>query len=178
MSPRKAHDAAVLPPIDVRAPRNRHAVRRGAGSPLTRPVAGLDGCPDGWLYVLEVEDGEFEAGIAGDVAAVLRIAPDDTIVAIDIPIGLTEAGGRTCDAAARGLLDRPRHEPSVVRDHGEDRGVGRRPHGRDGRRYGVDDLHDALAALWTARRIRAGTARTFPDEPALDARGLRMAIVA
>jgi len=144
---------------------------------LTRPVAGLDGCPDGWLYVLEVEDGELEAGIAGDVAAVLRIAPDDTIVAIDIPIGLTEAGGRACDAAARGLLDRPRHEPSVVRDHGEDRGGGRRPHGRDGRRYGVDDLHDALAALWAARRIRAGTARTFPNEPPLDARGLRMAIV-
>lgn len=67
---------------------------------MTRPVAGLDGCPDGWLYVLEVGNGQLEAGIAGDVSAVLRIVPGDTIVAIDIPIGLTEAGGRACDAAA------------------------------------------------------------------------------
>lgn len=44
----------------------------------TRPVAGLDGCPDGWVVV------------------------------VDSPIGLTAAGQRTCDRAARATLGRPR----------------------------------------------------------------------
>lgn len=41
-----------------------------------------------------------------------------------------------------------------------------------------DDLLDALAALWTARRIRAGTAVTHPASPPRDSIGLRMEIVA
>jgi len=75
---------------------------------VTRPVAGLDGCPGGWLYVRKVENGQLEAGIAGDLSAVLEAIPDDTIVATDIPSGLTETGGRACDAAARDLLGWPR----------------------------------------------------------------------
>jgi predicted RNase H-like nuclease len=46
-----------------------------------------------------------------------------------------------------------------------------------GRRYGIDDLYDALAALWSARRVRAGTARTLPDDPPTDRFGLPMRIV-
>lgn len=41
-----------------------------------------------------------------------------------------------------------------------------------------DDLLDAFAALWTARRIVAGTARTFAGDPAHDDEGLPMRIVA
>ncbi len=41
----------------------------------------------------------------------------------------------------------------------------------------VDDILDAFAALWTAERIAQGVARTLPEEPLLDARGLRMEIV-
>lgn len=37
-----------------------------------------------------------------------------------------------------------------------------------------DDLHDALAALWTARRIAQGTAGRIPDHEQRDAKGLRM----
>lgn len=77
-----------------------------------RPVAGLDGCPDGcpdgWLYVLEVENGQFEAGIASDLAAALTLLPGDAVVAIDFPIELTETGGRACDKAARDLRGWPR----------------------------------------------------------------------
>jgi predicted RNase H-like nuclease len=40
-----------------------------------------------------------------------------------------------------------------------------------------DDLNDAFAALWTARRIAAGKGVTMPDEPPLDAEGLPMRIV-
>jgi predicted RNase H-like nuclease len=44
-------------------------------------------------------------------------------------------------------------------------------------RAATDDILDAFAALWTAERIACGTARTFPEEPARDALGLRMEIV-
>jgi predicted RNase H-like nuclease len=47
-----------------------------------------------------------------------------------------------------------------------------------GTRHEPDDLNDALAALWTARRIAAGVAVVFPTAPATDRFGLRMEIVA
>ena len=43
---------------------------------------------------------------------------------------------------------------------------------------GADDLIDACACAWSARRILEGRAVTFPADPPLDARGLRMAITA
>jgi predicted RNase H-like nuclease len=41
----------------------------------------------------------------------------------------------------------------------------------------LDDALDALACTWTAHRWAAGTARTLPDEPPSDARGLAVRIV-
>lgn len=41
---------------------------------------------------------------------------------------------------------------------------------------GLDDLVDACACLWTARRALAGTVRRFPDPPEADAFGLPVAI--
>jgi predicted RNase H-like nuclease len=43
---------------------------------------------------------------------------------------------------------------------------------------GADDLIDACACAWSARRILEGRAVTFPADPPRDARGLRMAITA
>jgi predicted RNase H-like nuclease len=43
---------------------------------------------------------------------------------------------------------------------------------------GADDLIDACACAWSARRILEGQAVRFPADPPLDARGLRMAITA
>lgn len=40
-------------------------------------------------------------------------------------------------------------------------------------RYEIDDLNDAFAALWTARRIAAGTAKVLGDK-SIDKYGLRM----
>ena len=42
--------------------------------------------------------------------------------------------------------------------------------------WAMDDLLDAFAVLWTARRIAEGRAVTLPSGPPLDAFGLRMAI--
>ena len=40
-----------------------------------------------------------------------------------------------------------------------------------------DDVLDAIAAAWTARRVAEGRAGRLPDDPPVDARGLRMEIV-
>ena len=42
---------------------------------------------------------------------------------------------------------------------------------------GLDDALDALACAWTAQRWAAGIARTLPDEPPRDNRGLSVRIV-
>jgi predicted RNase H-like nuclease len=43
--------------------------------------------------------------------------------------------------------------------------------------FRADDLHDAFAALWTARRIGDGVERTLPARPERDGCGLAMEIV-
>jgi predicted RNase H-like nuclease len=49
--------------------------------------------------------------------------------------------------------------------------------GRSQGAVGDDDILDAIAALWTATRMAAGTALTLPSDPPRDARGLSMEIV-
>ena len=46
-----------------------------------------------------------------------------------------------------------------------------------GQNYALDDLHDAMAALWSARRWVAGKARVLGDPAARDRKGLPMRIV-
>lgn len=58
-------------------------------------VAGVDGCRQGW--VVATNDGDvFVVETAADVVAL-----DVGVIAIDMPIGLPEAGQRACDVAAR-----------------------------------------------------------------------------
>jgi predicted RNase H-like nuclease len=45
-----------------------------------------------------------------------------------------------------------------------------------GARVPVDDLLDAAAAAWTARRLLAGVARSLPDPPQSVASGTSIAI--
>lgn len=47
-----------------------------------------------------------------------------------------------------------------------------------GSRFARDDLNDACAALWSARRIAAGQAKPFPPEVERDSMGLQMRIEA
>lgn len=68
-------------------------------------LAGVDGCPDGWVVALEdLENGALSVRVAPDFAGVLALAPGPSLVAIDIPIGLPERGARPSDRAARALL--------------------------------------------------------------------------
>jgi predicted RNase H-like nuclease len=63
------------------------------------PVAGVDGCRAGWIVLYDEC-----ATVHPDFAAVLAALPDDTVVALDMPIGLVDEhqpGGRDVDRAAR-----------------------------------------------------------------------------
>jgi predicted RNase H-like nuclease len=215
-------------------------------------VAGVDGCRGGWVVVTGAE-----AFVCPDFAAVLAKLDGDTVIGIDLPIGLLDdhaPGGRIADQAARGLLpgkrssvfpapsrccfgirslDQARERNCRINQQGinllakiedidarmspvlqervyevhpelsfaamnDDRpvlsGKTRQP-GRDDRRalleregivvperprpYGgvkEDDVLDACAAGWSARRIANGTAARVPEPPRVDARGLRMEI--
>lgn len=70
-------------------------------------VLGVDGCKKGWAGILLGEDGQIDGVFAPSLDRVLArarsIAPVD-VVAIDIPIGLPDAGRRHADGLARSLL--------------------------------------------------------------------------
>lgn len=227
-------------------------------------VAGVDGCRGGWLCVRK--DREILTHfVANSFSKLLDRLPVETIIAIDIPIGLTEAGPRMCDIEARRLLGPPRassvfaapiraalsastyDEACILHQRADGRRVSKqafgilwkiaevdrvlrrnsalqdriremhpevsftiwnggsalryqkrcvegraeREHlikdefptirrlysGLRGQSFAVDDLNDAIAALWTARRIAANQARVLPNAPPVDAFGLRMEIV-
>jgi len=70
-------------------------------------LVGIDGCSDGWVCVVQ-QESSFTAFLAPTIAAVLTRIGRCAVVAIDIPIGLTDEGPRTCDLIARKQLGRPR----------------------------------------------------------------------
>jgi predicted RNase H-like nuclease len=68
-------------------------------------IVGADGCRSGWLCIFEeLPSRKLGSKIFGTVADLVVAAPDLGLLAIDIPIGLTETGPRECDVAARAML--------------------------------------------------------------------------
>lgn len=232
-----------------------------------RTVAGVDGCRAGWLCVAQnLRTGKCRATILARIEDLLRFDPAPAVIAIDMPIGLTDRGPRACELEARKLLGRPRSSsvfPAPVRPllrassweqacrlgsridgqrinretwnimpkirevdaflraHPEYRerihethpevcfwrwsgGKGmtyakKAAEGRAERKalvvsvfgseleaassilrrggWAMDDLLDAFATLWTAKRVLAGAHVTLPPRPPVDRLGLRMEIV-
>ena len=80
-----------------------------------RNVMGVDGCSGGWATVRHSEDGALEVRVLKDLK---EIDPLPDVLAVDIPIGLTEQGPRECDQLARQFIG-PRASsvfPAPVRD--------------------------------------------------------------
>lgn len=72
-------------------------------------VAGIDGCPAGWLCLIkDLSTGAVHARILASISDLLGLAPRPEVVLVDVPIGLTAAGPRTCDLEARAHLKAPR----------------------------------------------------------------------
>lgn len=229
-------------------------------------IAGVDGCPAGWIAL--VEQTETRRIIAHVFPTFRDLADplDASVIAIDIPIGLTDCGPRQCDLDARKRLGPKRGTsvfPAPIRPAlgaatyleakaasiaAQKKGISqqawaiypkirqvddalqadsdlrarvvevhpeltfstwagapilpgkKRPEGHAIRRdliasdFGImafesarnqvsrgqasnDDIADAFAALWTARRIVNGSSRTLPSDPPLDSRGLPMRMV-
>lgn len=71
---------------------------------------GIDGCSSGWLIASTDTLGEtahFE--VRTDLEPIMQLAAAaNALVVIDIPIGLSDDGGRDCDTAARAYC-KPRH---------------------------------------------------------------------
>ncbi|RZU30780.1 DUF429 domain-containing protein [Blastococcus saxobsidens] len=65
-------------------------------------VLGVDGWRGRWVGA-KLADRTVELLVLDDVAAVLAV-PDVELVAIDMPIGLSDDGSRACDVEARRLL--------------------------------------------------------------------------
>jgi predicted RNase H-like nuclease len=97
-------------------------------------VAGVDGCRTGWVVA---RPGGAEVVVS--FAEVIARLPPETVIALDMPIGLAAvhaAGGRDCDRLARRLLG-PRRGASVFSPP---------PRGA----LGVRSLDEARARGWPA----------------------------
>jgi predicted RNase H-like nuclease len=71
-------------------------------------IAGVDGCPAGWLCLIEEMSSRRVGSKIFATFADLADALEVNIIAIDIPIGLTDSGPRACDVQARRTLGSPR----------------------------------------------------------------------
>jgi predicted RNase H-like nuclease len=72
-------------------------------------VAGVDGCPGGWLVVLRHtgEQHRFKRRLCAQFSDVLKLEEAPGMIAVDIPIGLPDVaikGGRLCDIETRRRL--------------------------------------------------------------------------
>jgi predicted RNase H-like nuclease len=78
-------------------------------------AVGVDGCPAGWI-ALSSRGLTFEFRVFPTIGELIEHFAQDTI-AIDIPIGLTDAGSREIDVMTRGLLGASRSSvfPAPIR---------------------------------------------------------------
>lgn len=73
---------------------------------------GIDGCPAGWYVVRTESNGPISSQVYSRFSDILAETPPGSVIAVDIPIGLTEAGSRPCDELARKALA-PKRSSSV-----------------------------------------------------------------
>lgn len=68
-------------------------------------ICGMDGCKAGWIAVFKkLSEPRLEWVVFENLGGILDRLETIEIIAIDIPIGLTEAGPRECDLLARKRL--------------------------------------------------------------------------
>jgi predicted RNase H-like nuclease len=72
-------------------------------------IVGIDGCRTGWLCLTkDLDTGVATSQILQSIDLLLEFDPAPLCIAVDIPIGLPDAGHRNCDREARRLLGWPR----------------------------------------------------------------------
>ena len=141
-----------------------------------QPVTGVDGCRAGWFAVtFDPEVGEIDAAVYRSARDLMAATRASAVVAVDIPIGLPEAGQRECDREARRLLGWPRRNsvfPSPIRPalRAADRlEASEITQSVDGRRVGVQawaitsKIREMDAALQEDLAIRSGVKEVHPE---------------
>jgi predicted RNase H-like nuclease len=74
-------------------------------TPSSPPWAiGVDGVRGGWVAALRHAEGSLSWAVVERFAGLLEGCGETRVVAVDIPIGLPEAGARRCDQEARRRL--------------------------------------------------------------------------
>jgi predicted RNase H-like nuclease len=67
-------------------------------------AAGADGCRSGWICLLRDRRGAIASRLFETAQPLIDQEPRPSVLAIDVPIGLLEAGARLCDVEARKRL--------------------------------------------------------------------------
>jgi predicted RNase H-like nuclease len=68
-------------------------------------IAGIDGCKSGWFCIFEeLPSRRLASKIFSTIEDLAKHAEQLDVVAIDVPIGLTDSGSRACDVGARKML--------------------------------------------------------------------------
>jgi predicted RNase H-like nuclease len=68
-------------------------------------IAGINGCKGGWFCIFEeVPSRRLASKIFATIDDLAKHAEQLDVVAIDVPIGLTDSGPRACDVGARKML--------------------------------------------------------------------------
>jgi predicted RNase H-like nuclease len=141
---------------------------------VTARVLGVDGCRDGWVGVAPDADVP-RAYAAADLRGLIRRAEQDgplTRVAVDIPVGLLDAGWRQADVLAaaalgarrasvfrtpvRAALEAPDHETGV-----------RVSRGASGGGFSIQAWGLRTKVLEVDRLVRGGEERVFEVHPEL-----------
>jgi len=72
-------------------------------------LAGVDGCKAGWIVVSQgVRAGKVDSAVFSTPIDLCRSFTNARVIAVDVPIGLTDHGPRVCDVEARRRLGRDR----------------------------------------------------------------------
>lgn len=67
-------------------------------------VLGVDACKDGWVGIRLASGGAPTALCGASISELVAVAGSVSVVAVDIPIGLPNAGARTADQRARDFV--------------------------------------------------------------------------
>jgi predicted RNase H-like nuclease len=135
-----------------------------------RGLFGVDGCRGAWIAASREPDGQLRVErITG-----LGELRSPRVIAIDIPIGLPEAGGRRCDLEARAVLGARRSSifPAPIRPmldaatRAEAAGIGRAVDGRSISAQAwaiVPKIREIDAVLRADRTLRRIVAEVHPE---------------
>ena len=138
-------------------------------------VCGADGCRGGWVAVYhDLRTGKLSSRVVGDIGEIGETSPKPSVIAVDIPIGLTDKGARSCDMLARRLLGvrassvfpAPLRQVLRATSHAEASAISRSLSGKGMsiQAWGiVPKVRQVDAALWKDRTLREMVREVHPE---------------